>query len=322
VGNRLEKFGNTIIRKNITARNYNGRIWCVETEPHNNVFIRRNNKCHWSGNSIGYKVFVKGEVVEGGATVFDMDRVRKLCYSDKHHIKRFEISKENYEHFENLIVVERQLNADRIFVSSDIGEKVTEILVHAEIGKNYSYVYNIVLYNLTHLEQWEIFKFVCKKLDFNILSLDCGDGMGRAIFREAEKIYPKENLVWYDGSMKIDVDFEYDDKGDIVLDKGKPVYRQEYMSEWSVKRLQDLLYGGRILIPEDYKFDAQFSVVMSMISGTRIKYKCVSTSGDHLFDAHRVFSIAQWLMKDFNQTKPISHNWGIGASSWSKKGDK
>jgi len=285
---------------------------------------------HYGGeDSIGYRVFVEGEVVSDGINTFDMDRVRKACYrADKkgislEQIKRFEISKERFGLFRNLIVLDRPSNADRIFVSSDIGEKVTEIIIHAEIGKKYKYLYNIVLYNLTHLEQWEVFQFVCRELKFNVLSLDCGDGMGRAIYREAEEIYPKDNLVWYDGSSKIDVDFEKDEQGNIVIEKGKPLVRQEYMSEWSVKRLQDMLYNGRCIIPEDFKFDSQFSVVVSMITGNRTKYKCVSQSGDHLFDAWRVFAIALWLKQDFNLTKPVQSDWGnsVGAVSW-KKGDK
>jgi len=284
---------------------------------------------HYGGeDSIGYKVFVEGEIVSDGINTFDMERVRRACYrADKQgcsleDIKRFEIPKERYGMFRNTIVVERPSNAERMFVCADIGEKVTEITILAEIKSKvdpkYKYLYNVVLYNLTHLEQWEIFKFICSQVKMNVLAFDCGDGMGRAIYREAEKIYPKENLVWYDGSMKIDVDFELNEQGDIVIDKGKPVVKQEFMSEWSVKRLQHLLYNGRCIIPEDYKFDTQFSVVVSTMTGNRTKYKCVSQSGDHLFDAWRVFAIAVWLKQDFNLTQPVDNEWGnsTGACSW------
>jgi hypothetical protein len=142
--------------------------------------------------------------------------------------------------------------------------------------------------------------------------------MGRAIYREAEKVFPKDNLVWYDGSKKIEVGFETDEDGKIVMEKGKPVIHEEYMSEWSVSRLQSLLYDGRVKIPDDPKFKSQFGVVMSMKSGTRMTYKCISDSGDHAFDSWRVFSIAQWLKKDFNKTKPVKLNWGTGASGWKK----
>jgi hypothetical protein len=108
-------------------------------------------------DAINFRVFVKGEVVEDGCSVFDMqtDKNGKPIES----IKRFEITKDTYPYFRNLIVVERPKNADRIFINADIGEKVTEICIHSEIGNKYKYLYNIVLYNLTHLEQWEIFNW-------------------------------------------------------------------------------------------------------------------------------------------------------------------
>jgi len=276
-------------------------------------------------DSIGYRVFVKGEVVEDGCSVYDMERIRKMCYKyDRkgnaiEKVKRFEIPKERYGYFRNMIILERPTNADRIFMNADVGEKVTEIVVHAEIKDKYKYLYNIVLYNLTDEEQFEILAHMARRLSANVIGIDCGDGMGRAIYRRLEKIFPKDNLVWYDGSSKLDVDFAKDERGDIILDKGQPTYHQEYMSEWSVKRLQDLLYSDRCYIPEDYKFDSQFSVVMSMLSGQRIKYKCVSQTGDHLHDAWRVFAVAQWLKKDFNLTKPVQSDWGTGVSSWRKE---
>lgn len=291
---------------------------------------RKDRLEHYGGeDSIGYRVFVKGEVIEDGISVFDMQRIRQSCYQEDRsgksleRIKRFEITKERYGHFRNLIVIERPKNADRIFISSDIGEKVTEILIHSEIDSkdqsNYKYLYNIVLYNLTDEEQYEIFKWIAPKVEANIIGIDCGDGMGRAIYRRLEKIFPKDNLVWYSGAMKINVGFQKKANGDIELDdKNEPIMHQEYMSEWSVHRLQVLLYGGRCIIPEDYKFDSQFNVVISMKSGTRTIYKCVSQSGDHMFDAWKVFAICQWLKKDFNQTKPVRKPWGTGVSSWSK----
>jgi hypothetical protein len=271
--------------------------------------------------SVGYKTFVEGKIVEDGSTVFDMGRIRKACFLEnkkgrnKIEIKRFEISKEDYPYFRNRIIVERPNNAERIFISSDVGEKVTEIIVHSEIENTYHYLYNIVLYNLTEPETEEIVNFIIGKLKANVIALDCGDGKGRALYARLELKYAKDNLVWYDGSKKLDVDFEYDENKNIKIEKGKPVYRQEFMSEFSVQQLQNILYAGRVKIPEDFKFAAQFSVVMAFVSGTRTKYKCVSQTGDHLFDAHRVFAIAVFLKKDFNSTPEIGESdWGIGVT--------
>ena len=280
---------------------------------------KRRLKQYGGEDALNYRVFVKGEVVTDGIAFFDMDRVREACYVPEikgktpREIKRFEITKERFPLFKSSIVVERPVNAERIFINSDVGKNVNEIIVHSEIGNKYDYLYNIVLYNLTVLEKYEIYKYIIEKLQANVIGFDCGDGEGRALYSMAERDYPKENLVYYDGSMKLNVDFTYDEKKNIIMEKGEPVYRQEYMSEFSMHRLANLLYGGRFIIPVDYKFDSQFSVVMSMISGTRTKFRCVSESGDHLLDAHRVMAIAQWIKKDFNTTPKIENHPSAGA---------
>jgi len=273
-------------------------------------------------DSINYRVFVKGEVVEDGVSEFDVERIQG-CYIEKSKIKRFELKKNQFNNFQNLIVVDRPKNAERIFICADIGEQAgTEIIILSEIGDKYNYLYDIVLYNFTHDEQVEVFKWLIEKLEANIIGLDCGDGTGRAIYRELEKIYSKDNLLWYDGSMKINIGFEKDENKNIIVKKGEPLYRQELMKEWSIARLKVLLYEHRIRIPIDYKFADQINSVISVNSGTRKIYACVSQTGDHLFDAFRIFAIAQWLKKDFNQTPKLRTNWGIGVSNWIKDKDK
>lgn len=270
-----------------------------------------------------FRIFVEGDIIEDGVSEFDIERIQQ-CYNKKSKIKRVEIKKEYYERFRDLIIVERPKNADRIFICADIGESAgSDIVILSEVDDNYNYLYDIVLYNLAHDEQVEIFKYLINKLEANVIGIDCGDGTGRAIYRELEKIYPKENLVWYDGSKKINVDFERDENNNVKIIKGQPVYRQEKMKEWSVTRLKTLLYGTRCRIPIDHKFDSQINSVISTKSGTNTIYVCISETGDHLFEAWRVFAIAQWLKKDFNQTKPITNqDWGIGATSWKKEPQK
>jgi hypothetical protein len=267
-------------------------------------------------DSIGFKVFVKGEVVPDGVSEFDMERV-KQCYQEGKTIKFFEINKKRYMRFKNTIIVERPKNANRIFIVGDIGESAgSEIIILSEIKDRFVYLYNITLYNLKFDEQFNIFNWLIEKMQANVVALDCGDGTGRAIYRELEKRYPKENLVWYDGSSNLPVDFEKDDKGKVKIKKGKPVYKEERMSEWSVNRLKVLLYETKISIPLDYKFDMQISSVMSIPSGNHRIYKCV-VKPDHLFDAFRIFAIAVWLKKDFNLTPPMAEgDWGTGVSSW------
>jgi len=271
-------------------------------------------------NSPGYKVYSGGEVVEDGISAVDMERVRRLCYIKdglgdwNPDIKRFEILKENYAHYRNLIFVERPKNVDRIFVASDIGKHVTEIIVVAEVEDKYDYLYNISLYGLTEPQKENILKYVIESVQANIIAIDCGDGEGRSIYERFALIYPMNNLVYYDGSMKLEVGFEYIEgkKGERILKtemkdgKKVPVFRKEYMSEHSVAHLlQKLLYEGRLRVPKDFKFDSQFNGVKAKISAGRTIYMCISETGDHLWDTFKVFAIAQFIKKDFNSTPPV-----------------
>ena len=253
--------------------------------------------------SIGYRVFIRGEIVEDGVSTFDMERVRKN-YVETRQTKNFEISKENFGNFESHIVVERPKNADCCFVFADIGESApTEIGIVFEVNKVYKYVYNVTLYNLTDKEQFKVFKWLGLQLKANFIALDCTDGTGRAIFRSLAEVFPSENLVAVSLNEKIPVDFEKDESGNIVTKSGQPVYKEEYVAEWSVKHLKDLLYSERMELPVDYKFDSQINSVVSMQSGTRTIYQCVSQD-DHLFQAFQIFAILQWNV-EFLLLKPV-----------------
>jgi len=281
-------------------------------------------------DAIGYKVFVKGEVVEDGVTALDMKRIRDNCYlldrkgNFLKKIKRFEISKENFHFWRNLIVVQRPDNAEKIYISADIGKRVTELIIHSEVDKTYEYIYNITLYNLTQQEVETIFKHVIKKIGANVIAIDCGDGEGRGIFSAFELEFPKDHLVYYDGSMKIKVGYEYEEEQDengeidkvIKMENNKPVYKYELMSDFSVQRLKHLLYNARCRIPKDFKFDLQFSKVIETVIGGKVKYKCLSTQGDHLFDGWKVFAIAQFIKDDFVSLEEIETDEpGSGAIS-------
>lgn len=287
--------------------------------PHWDDVERQERKKEFGGeDSAGFRVFVKGEVIEDGISEFDMERVKE-CYIEKKEIKSFEIKKDRFPRFRDFIIVERPKNADRIFICVDVGETAgSEIIVLSEVGEKYNYLYNITLYNLIKDEQLEILTWLIEKLEANIIGLDCGDAMGRVLADDLEKKYSKENVVRYAGATKLPVGFEKDNNNRIVLKNGNPVHKQEFMSEWAVQRLKVLLYETRVSVPIDYKFDMQFNSVISTTSGTRKVYACVSESGDHLFDAFKVFAISQWLKKDFNQTPKMQSDFGIGASSWSK----
>ena len=265
--------------------------------------------------TIGYRMFVKGEIVEDGITTFDMQRVRAASIFENKEVKHIEITKDRFVHFKTFIIVERPGNCESLLVASDIGLHVTEINIFSKVNTKYEYLYNITLNNLTDDEQATIFKYIAAKTQANVVALDCGDGMGRAIYNELEKTISKDNLVWYDGSMKLAVGFELNDKGEVIFEKGIPIYKEEVMAEWSVKYLRDLLYQGNFIIPEDFKFISQISQVVGMTSGNRIIYKCTSTQGDHLFDSFRVAAIAIWIKGSTLTIPKIEMEWGIGANN-------
>ena len=46
-----KSFDSLIVKKDILKINYKGYIYCVETNPYHTIYVRRNGKCMWSGNS-------------------------------------------------------------------------------------------------------------------------------------------------------------------------------------------------------------------------------------------------------------------------------
>ena len=266
-----------------------------------------------------FRVFVGGEVIADGISEIDMDRV-KDCYQIKKRIKRFELKKKQFKYFRNLIVVERPKNAERIFICADVGDGGggTDITIFSEVGDKYNYIYNIVLYNFKEKEQLELFNWLIEKLQSNVIAIDCGDALGRGLCDSFEDLYGKAHVVRYAGASKINVGLKKDEKGNEVLKDGKPVYRQEYMAEWSVLRLKTLLYGARINIPIDYKLTDQLTNVVSTQGKMRKQYPCLAGSGDHLYSSFRVFAIAQWQSSAFNETPEMKRDYGTGSCSWKK----
>ena len=250
-------------------------------------------KEHGGESSIGFRVFVKGDVVEEGISVLDMERVRR-CYDYEKRIKHIEISKDSFHNYKDLLIVERPENAEVLYIDADIGESApTEIVVHSKVNDIYKYLYNITLYNLTDKQQTEIFLYLAKKLSANFIGLDTTDGMGRAIFRSLEQKLGRERLVWCSFNEKINVDFAKDENNNYIYKDGRPVYKEEFISEWSVKRLKDLFYNLSMNVPLDYKLDVQLNSIIAMQSGSRTVYKCDSEE-DHLLAAFRVFAITEW----------------------------
>jgi hypothetical protein len=251
--------------------------------------------------SVGYRVFVNGEIVEDGIAVMDMERVRKQYLKDK-QLKQFEITKENFNSFKDLLVLEKPLNAEKIYIAADIGETApTEIIIIYELNGNYYYIHNIVAYRLDDRQQFQLIKYIADIMEANLISLDTTDGTGRSIFRQLGEIYAKENLVSCSFTSKLPVDFDRDDKGRVIFEMGKPKMKEEHVSEWSVKRLKQLFYDGKLWVPYDHKLDIQLNSVIATVNANRTVYSVVCPE-DHLFAAFRVFAIAEWYGKYINSS--------------------
>lgn len=259
--------------------------------------------------SVDYLVFVEGEVIESGISEFDMDLVREN-YLEKKEIKRFEIRKERFSRFRDIITIERPKNSECIYVCADVGDGAggTDIIIMSEVNGIYRYLYNISLYSLKLEQQIEIFKYLIDNTQANMIGIECGEAFGRNLSDKLEDLYGIEHVIRYAGNKKVKVGFEKDKDGKEIIKEGKLIYKEEHMSEWSVRRLKTLLYNSKFKLPMDYRFDKMFNAVISNISGERKKFLCPSSIGDHLFDAFRVFAIVLWLTRDFKDIKPTSGN--------------
>ena len=245
-------------------------------------------------NTIGYRVFVKGEVVEEGIAVFDSERIRQ-CYLERETIKEFDISKNDFVFYKELLAVFRPKHAESLFMAVDIGETAPckIVIVMKTKANKLRYLFKITLRGMSNIEIAEILEWLIERLDVEFVGIDNGDGTGRSVTNDLEKRLNMK-ITRYDGSAKIAVDFEYDENGNVLYNRnGEPQYKKEYMSEWSVQILKNLFYEGEIVLPFDVEFDVQFNSVVALRSGQRTVYKCLANE-DHLFDAFKVLAITLW----------------------------
>lgn len=255
-------------------------------------------------NSVGYRVFVKGEVVEEGISVFDMERVRKN-YNENLTLKQFEVTKDSFLAFRNFIVVERPNNVDCLYIAADIGETApTELVIIGKIADKYRYLYAITAYGLRDKEQFQLFDWLIEKTNANFVGLDTTEGTGRAIFRQLEEKYTRAPLVWVGFNEKVAIDFERDARGNIVIKDGQPLKKEEMVNSWAVKRLKDLYYDEKLEMPVDYKLDIQLNSVIAMQTSMKTIYSCVAPE-DHRLSAFKVFGIMEW-QTEFANSRPIS----------------
>lgn len=276
-------------------------------------------KTYGGENSLNFRIYVGGEIVEDGISAVDMERVEK-CINRKLDIQKFDITKKNFKHFENLIFVNRPEKAERMFLAIDVADRSTsEITIFSEFEAKYEYLYNISLYGLTRKQHEKILFFLIKQIKCNIISIDCGDAFGRDIAEDLEDKYGKKHVVRYDGNFKVKIDIETDENNNYKREKnGNYIWREEFMSEWAFQHLLSLWYDQRLKMPSDPKLELQLMNVVAIRAKTssRTRYPC-TLPDDHLYDSFRVFSIAQWLKRDFIGKEEMDYEPPTGASSWS-----
>lgn len=262
--------------------------------------------------SLGYQTQIVGKVVEDSDTVYDIERVRST-YNRKKEIKLFEITRDNFYKFREIIVLDRPGNVEKCFICSDIGEGAapTEIIIIFKIVDKYYYVYNISAIRLSADEQYELFDYISEKVEMNYLGLDTTSGMGKALASRLAKKYI-DKIIWVSFNEKSKIDYQKDEKGNFITDsKGNYLYKEEYNSDWSIQRIKQVFYNNKIEIPLDYKLDLQFSNIVALTSGMRIEYKC--KTANHLHQAFQVFALVEWQTEFLNNKPARKRKPSLGA---------
>ena len=266
--------------------------------------------------SVGFRVFVDGDVIQDGISALDMQRISELCYPRKKDgtldenvtIKNIEVDKKNFGMYRALCVVDKPQHVDRLIIASDVGEigGTTEIIIMAEINDKWRYLYNITVRNLPEKDSYLIFKYLYQRLNPNYVALDCtGGSPGRGVYGylETDPEIDTSKLIWVDFGEKIEVGIELDANNKPILENGKTLKKFENTTIWSVERLCHLLYEAQVFLPLDYKLDEQLNAVVAIIRGNSISYEC-ATDENHLWQAFQVFAVAQWKIEYEGFSKP------------------
>lgn len=253
-------------------------------------------------SSLGFKLNVLGELIEGALGKWDMERIRSKCLKKDKSIKIIEISKDNYHNFETILKAVERPATDQIFICSDIGTTASpsELIIISgyldnEGKRKFKYEYNIPLFNLTTQQQAKVFKYLYDKMGTCFISLDCTNADGRAIADELNILgVPEEHITRCLFGANIVVGFETDKNGKVQRDKnGNVIEKKENTLHWANKQLDDVFYSGQIELPYDPKFLKEFAHYFQVTIGNTTKYGTSST--DHLVQSFQTFAIVQFL---------------------------
>jgi len=254
-------------------------------------------------NSVGYQVQILGKVIENDAAVFNMDEIRKTYIKD-FPIKAFEINKNNYFRFKEILILDRPINSEKMVMALDVGEggAPTEIIVLSQTSGVYKYIYNITVFKLSSEEHYELLEHLIELIQINLIGVDVTSGVGKAIISHLSIKY-SERLIPVAFNENIDIDFEKDSNGEYVYNNGQIQFKKDRVDSWSIQCLKKLFYNGKIKCLTDLKLDTQFGGVIAKTSSQgKTLYGCKVEN--HQFQAWQVFAIVDFLT-EFKNIKPI-----------------
>ena len=264
-------------------------------------------------DSPGYAVQIEGKVIEGMDSVFDIQRVRQTYLLDKEGegipITVFEVNKDNFHRYREIIVIEKPANADSLGIYFDVGEggAPSEYIIVSKTDKMYRYIYRITTFQLSPNEEEEFVDYLIAVFSPNVLALDHTSGIGKSLFSHLINKYPdnRSSFIPVDFNSNIEIGFKKDASGRFIMDKsGKHVLETANTVDWSIQCLKDIFYNQKIECYEDIKFDTQINNIVAQRNKLgKMLYGCKGEN--HLFQSWQVFSIATWLI-EFKQIKPIA----------------
>ena len=156
-------------------------------------------------SSDAYKLNVEAKLLQGASNKFDIEAIKKKCYTRTESVKYFEINKDNFDHFESIINIDR-LPCEKVYVSSDLGfgGSPSEIIIIFDKGdkvkKRYKYVYQISIFDIRlPEEQAKVFAYIYDLLGSAFISVDCSEIGGKTVRQELIKLgIPEEHLSNFD----------------------------------------------------------------------------------------------------------------------------
>jgi hypothetical protein len=256
-----------------------------------------------------YKLNVLGQEIEGANSMFDMARIKENSYNTKRHVKQFEVGKETFYKFDQILIIDKQ-PAEMSIIASDIGTTGSPSEVCIFFGNNelLKWRYNISLYMLTTQEQAKVFKWLYDKFNNCVISLDCTAGEGRSIADELVILgVPQDKIIRCMFNAKMVVGFDLNDDGTIKYDeRGNPIHKLERTIDFAVMQLEKVLYHGLVEVPHSEKFLREFANYFSVMTGTSKRYGTTST--DHLLQSFQCMAIARFQCEFANLQKPTDQN--------------